>query len=842
MAVNAGARFGRYNLEERLGQGGLAEVWRAVDLTNGRVVALKRFFRGLVGSDRERMRAEIELLAAHALHDHPNVVQVYGGGAEPEPHVVMEYLDRGDLGHELTRGPLSVERTVDIGIAVANALDAARRAGITHGDLKPSNILLDSDGSIKLADFNVARVAGYSGASGSSQLLVSFSYAAPEVWEGSVNGGSDLYALGCVLYECLTGSPPFVGSYAQVFRAHSEQAPDLERLPAQTPDALRALIAELLAKDAALRPPDAHTVLVRLDALRDDLRSPATGMVSSIGPWMIEEPHQTAPWAWMARHRQTGKLATIELYFGDEALGDRLRRALSVNDSLVPYGAERLLETNRLLLRPGENLGRALPAGWAFWVARDELRMPASSSGLTPTATANAADRLRRLVAAAATVRIDLDLSPDNLVILPDGGIHVRRPGLVQPRVAPEAAGLAALKESARPDLAPVLAGVGSLAAASGEARAAGTRTLRFPARGAAPTAAPPVPPQPRTGVTSAAALRTRHERSDRGGPIVALLLTLLGLLVLAALAVLMLGRPGGPGATLPVFVPPVAVASPSPSPSPLPAVVVTPEPTLRAAPLLTPVPIIVVTPPPTLTPTIPPTSPPTLPPTPAPTPAPTPRPTPAPTPAPTPPPQPAPAARSVSLRASDRTATNGQLVTITATADRNVAGSGYVIQIFNPDTGFVHKQCSTGSVCSIGGARQDVTVSYQARISRPDGSDVQARSNPVTVTWQAPPATPAPTPAPGWSVSIDASQRTAANGELVYITATANRSVTGTGYVIQIFNPDTGFVHRSCSTGSVCTQGGARQDTTVRYQARVSLIDGSNVQAESGTVTVTWQ
>jgi hypothetical protein len=194
--------------------------------------------------------------------------------------------------------------------------------------------------------------------------------------------------------------------------------------------------------------------------------------------------------------------------------------------------------------------------------------------------------------------------------------------------------------------------------------------------------------------------------------------------------------------------------------------------------------------------------------------------------------------ARSIDIRSSQRTATNGELVTITATANRTVSGSGYVIQIFNPDTGFIHKQCSTGTVCSVSGARQDTTARYQARISQPDGSNVQARSGIVSVTWHAPP----PPPAPSWNVSISSSQSTAANGELVKITATANRSVTGTGYVIQIFNPDTGFVHKQCATGSVCSVRGARQNVTVRYQARISLPDGSNVQAQSGTVTVTWQ
>jgi hypothetical protein len=861
MSSNGAARFDRYNLEERLGQGGLAEVWRAVDLTNGRVVALKRFFRGS-GADADRLRAEIELLAAHALHDQPNVVRVFGGGSTPEPYVVMEYMDRGDLGRELAAGPLSVSRTLQVGTAVASALDAAWQAGVTHGDLKPSNILLNSAGEIKLADFNVARVAGYSGASGSSQLLVSFSYAAPEVWEGSVGSASDLYALGCVLYECLTGRPPFVGSYAEVFRAHVSQEPDLSHLPSDTPGPLRTLISELLAKDPANRPPDPHAVHVRLAAMREEVVAPVAGGLTQIGAWVIDAPHPTTPWAWLTHHQQSGQHATVELFFGDAAVGQRIRRAVEVNSSLVPYGGERLYESNRLLLRPGEDLGRQAPAGWIFWVARDEVEATESATGLSPIATANAADRLRRLVAAAATVRVDLDLSPQNLVIYPDGRVHVRRPGLSAPSVAPETAALAALRASTRQDVAPALAAAASLADASDEARMAGTRTMRFPGRPTAVAAAgvaagapiaagmqaaaypaaatyPSAAAYPSAGVTNAAVLRARNERSNRGGPLAAALLALLALLVVAAIAVVLLGRPGGTPA---VSFPAVAVATRTPIPlTSLPG-----EPTAAiptAAPTL-PVPVIVTTPPPIL-PTLPATASPTAlvltpPPiiTPPPTPTPTPFPTPVP-PTPTPPPPPPPPAWSADISASKHNAANGELVELTANVSRSVTGTGYVIQIFNPDTGFVHVQCSTGTSCSIGGRRENTTDRYESRVSAPDGSNVQAVSNPVSVTWSSP-ATP--TPAPGWSVDISSSQQSASNGQLVTITATANRSVTGTGFVIQIFNPDTGFIHKQCSTGSVCSVSGARQDVTVRYQARISLPDGSDVQAQSNPVTVTWQ
>jgi hypothetical protein len=279
--------------------------------------------------------------------------------------------------------------------------------------------------------------------------------------------------------------------------------------------------------------------------------------------------------------------------------------------------------------------------------------------------------------------------------------------------------------------------------------------------------------------------------------------------IMLGIVFLLLSGNGRGPGPTLPV----VAVASPSASALPT---------------------FVQETPTPTDEPTIAPT------PTPAPVTA-------APTPA---------VPWSIALQASTLTAFNGDEVTFTAFANQDVAGTGLVIQIFNPDTGVIHVSCVSGAQCSVAGRRQDITVRYQARVSAPDGSNVQALSDALTVTWApapatpaaatptAPPITPAPvTPAPAaWSVTIAADQTSVANNDLVTITATASQDVSGTAFVIQIFNPDTGFIHRSCTNGSTCQVSGRRHDITVRYQARISFIDGGNVQAQSEPVTVTWQ
>lgn len=731
-------------------------MWRATDFSNGRAVALKRFTGALASVDAERVRAEIELLAAHALHGHPNVVEVLGGSADPEPHVVMEYLDGGDLGREIAgAGRLSIERTLDIGIAVANALAAAADAGVIHGDVKPSNVLLSSTGAIKLADFNVARVTGFTGGSVPGSMLVSFAYAAPEVWDGEVTATSDLYALGCVLYECLTGHPPFTGSYATVFRAHIESPPDLTALPADTPPELTALIGELLEKDRSRRPTDPYGVAVRLTDMRTAMTPVETkDLWPAFGPWLIEKPHPVTPWAWLVRHQQSGRVATVELFFGDQSVGDRLRRAVDENHRLVPLGAEVLIETNRLLLRPDQSLGRPTPDGWIFWVAREEIPAPDKPVRLDGPELATAVDRIRRLILAASGVGLALDLSPANLMINEDGRIHVRRPGIAPVAVPEDANALGTLRQTVVPALVPLVARAGTLAQLSDElGRGASTTDVwgtpqTLPAASILGSQAPTIPVTPSSsGATSATAtlpgpivpfrrasvvrsqrrVRTTDQREPRYAATAAGLLLVLGILILGGIAFLLSGGLGGRPTLAPTD---FAVGPPASTPSPITtdvAVVPTLTPTTTLAPTATSLPTALPVPTSALT------DPPPQPTNPPPATDPPPQPT-------NPPPQPTeppPQNWQVDLQVSDTDVANGERVTITATTNQSVSSTPYVIQIFNPDTGFIHWTCGNGTTCGGGARRENITVSYQARVSAADGSNVQALSERRTVTWQ---------------------------------------------------------------------------------------------------------
>ena len=764
--------FGKYRLEERLGAGGLAEVWRAVDTETGQTVALKRFTGAIAPNASERLRADLELVATHALRGHPNVVQVYGGGAEPSPHVAMEYIAGRDLGRELESNGqrLTVERTLEVAVAVASALAAAADAGIVHGDLKPSNILIGNDGAIKLADFNVARVIGYNGASVSGGLLLSFAYAAPEVWDGKQSPASDVYALGCVLYQCLAGRVPFAGAHAEVFRAHLETTPDLNALPAETPDGLPALIDEMLAKDPHMRP-SAGSVRDRLDQLISPAAAGPPGargvasLPAAFGPWVVTDPQPHSPWAWRTRHSETGQPATVELYFGDGALGDQLRRAVTVNERIVPLGAERLMDTNRMLLRPGESLGRPAPPGWVFWVARDELVVPPPAMALDRGALATATVALRTLLATAASARMPLDLSGDNLAIRGDGSIHVRRPGLPTRSGAsdPSAAALATMATIVEPELRPTVDGAGTLNGLAAALGVAGVSNAASAAAFDAPTvmlqAPPPVPaatplassptsmhvppaamPGPLVAAQTAAGAPPRQppgtryartERSSGGGAGLVAALAGLALLLVALIAFVAVGGLSSPPRPT---LPPVGEPSPEPSRTRfLPtdsAFLPTPLPTTISTPLPTPVPTVVVTPEPTQPPPPDPTQPPPPdrtrePPPPPPT---------------NPPPdatQPPPQAWQVTISASDDRVQNGERVSILATSNESVTASPWYLQVFNPDTGFIHWSCKQGTTCGGGARRESITVAYQARISAVDGSNVQAQSERITVTWE---------------------------------------------------------------------------------------------------------
>src|SRR5215831_14215523 len=200
-----------YRLEELIGRGGMGVVFRALDLRLKRNVALKLLAPELASDERfrERFLRESELAASL---DHPNVIPVYDAGeADDRLFIAMRYVEGGDLRDILRAGPLDPESALEFCSQVAEALDAAHQRGLVHRDVKPSNVLLDERKHVYLADFGLTRrIAGGDALGGDARSLGTIDYIAPEQLRGEeVDGRADLYSLGCLLYECLTGVPPF---------------------------------------------------------------------------------------------------------------------------------------------------------------------------------------------------------------------------------------------------------------------------------------------------------------------------------------------------------------------------------------------------------------------------------------------------------------------------------------------------------------------------------------------------------------------------------------------------------------------------------------------------------
>jgi DNA-binding beta-propeller fold protein YncE/predicted Ser/Thr protein kinase len=223
-----GTKLAGYRLEALLGRGGMGVVYRAHDLALDRNVALKILSPELAEDERFRERFLTESRLAASI-DHPNIIPVYDAGeVAGELYIAMRYVDGSDLKRMLAEGPLPRERAIAIVSQVAGALDAAHERGLVHRDIKPSNVLLDERGHGYLADFGLSRRLGEPGAAlGAAQSLGTIDYVAPEQIRGEeVDGRADLYSLGCLLYECVTGKPPFARpSDAAVLFAHLEEEP-----------------------------------------------------------------------------------------------------------------------------------------------------------------------------------------------------------------------------------------------------------------------------------------------------------------------------------------------------------------------------------------------------------------------------------------------------------------------------------------------------------------------------------------------------------------------------------------------------------------------------------------
>ena len=257
-------------------------MWRASDLLLDREVAVKLLRPEYADhpDTLERFRAE----AKHAGSlTHPCVARVYDyghAGTAVPPYLVMEYVNGPSLADMLAVDPVHPVLALDVAAQAAAGLDAAHRIGLVHRDIKPGNILIGADGLVKITDFGIAHAAGSAPITGPGLVMGTTQYMAPErISGGQATPASDLYALGILIYECLTGMPPYDGGTAEVMAGHLYLP--MPPLPAGVPPELDELIARLTAKNPAARLSDAAEVAAIATRLRDTLAAEAGITVAS---------------------------------------------------------------------------------------------------------------------------------------------------------------------------------------------------------------------------------------------------------------------------------------------------------------------------------------------------------------------------------------------------------------------------------------------------------------------------------------------------------------------------------------------------------------------------------
>jgi len=315
--------FGSYELIEEIGRGGMGVVYKARQKGLDRTVAIKMILASHLASPEHVRRFQVEARAAARLH-HPHIVQIHEVGQVHGQHFfAMEYVEGISLAERLAQGPVDLETAARLVSQVARAVAHLHGQGIVHRDLKPSNILLDAEGKPYVTDFGLAKVFRADSATTTGTVLGTASYMAPEQASGhraSVGPASDVYSLGAVLYELLTGQPPFrAETPLDTLMLVLSQDPPLPRsLNRHVPRSLELIALRCLAKEPAQRYASA-------DALADDLERFLKGEALSVRPPSLVQ----RIWNWTRREPAlASRLGVLGLFFVVETVNYMLGTVL----------------------------------------------------------------------------------------------------------------------------------------------------------------------------------------------------------------------------------------------------------------------------------------------------------------------------------------------------------------------------------------------------------------------------------------------------------------------------------------------------------------------------------
>ena len=318
---------GRYRLDAKIGRGGMSTVYRAFDIVLERPVAIK-LMHSEIASDSDHLERFRREARAVAQLSHPHIVTVIDAGEEISsdgsdgrvgaPYIVLEYVPGETLKDIIRReGALEIAQAIAYAIEIARALGAAHERMIVHRDVKPQNVLISEEGGAKITDFGIARTLTEEGLTVAGRVLGTTDYVSPEQALGHpVSGQSDLYSLGIVLYEMLTGEVPFRGEtpVAVAMRHVREDVPDVQERRPGVSAAAAAVVDRAVAKDLRERYPDAPSMVADLEevlAIEASRSGQATGEVTSVLQTLPGSARRRLPWRLRHPARWAASLAVI---------------------------------------------------------------------------------------------------------------------------------------------------------------------------------------------------------------------------------------------------------------------------------------------------------------------------------------------------------------------------------------------------------------------------------------------------------------------------------------------------------------------------------------------------